>query len=208
VAYLLPRFIEPTRGRVLFDGEDIAWGTLESIRTETAYVGGDDPILSGTVLDNILCGDPRYSLNDAIEAAKLVHAHKFISRLPQGYETILGEHGEQLEVGAAFRLGLARAALRDPAVMIIEEPQVLLDDDTKALIDDAYQRLSGKRTMIYLPGRLTTSRRCDQVIMLHDGKVEGMGAHQDLTKSCELYRHWDYLTFNTHSRRSRRMQKA
>src|SRR5690606_10288662 len=123
------RFIEPTRGRVLFDGEDIAWGTLESIRTEVIYVGGDDPVLSGTVLENIVCGDNRYSLQDAIEAAKLVHAHKFITQLPQGYETMLGERGEQLDVGAAFRLGLARAALRDPAVLIIEEPTVLLDED-------------------------------------------------------------------------------
>jgi ABC-type multidrug transport system fused ATPase/permease subunit len=208
VAYLLPRFIEPTRGRVLFDGEDIAWGTLESIRTETVYVGSDDPVFSGTILDNILCGDTRYTVQDAIEAAKLVHAHTFISRLSQGYETVLGERGEQLDAGASFRLGLARAALRDPAVMIIEEPKVLLDDDTKALIDDAYQRLSTRRTMLYLPGRLTTSRRCDLVVMFHDGKIEGIGSHQELTKISELYRHWDYLTFNSFSRRSRRLQQA
>jgi len=206
LAYLLPRFIEPTRGRVLFDGEDIAWGTLESIRTETLYIGEEDPILSGTVLDNIVCGDNRYRMQDAIEAAKLVHAHKFITRLPQGYETMLGEHGEQLDAGAAFRLSLARAALRDPAVLIIEEPKVLLDEDTKSLIDDAYQRLSATKTIIYLPGRITTCRRCDQVVFLHEGLVEAIGTHSELTKSSELFRHWDYLTFNTYSRRSRRPQ--
>ncbi|SFH69450.1 ABC-type multidrug transport system, ATPase and permease component [Planctomicrobium piriforme] len=208
VAYLLPRFIEPTRGRVMYDGEDIAWGTLESIRTETLYVGAEDPVLSGSILDNILCGDSRYSVQDAIEAAKLVHAHTFISRLPQGYETMLGEHGEQLDAGAMFRLGLARAALRDPAVMIIEEPKGGLDEDTKSLIDDAYQRLSATRTMIYLPGRLSTSRRCDQVVLLHDGIVEAVGTHQELTKMSEVFRHWDYLTFNTFSRRSRRLQQV
>ncbi len=207
LAYLLPRFIEPNKGRVLFDGEDIAWGTLESIRAETLYVSAEDPVLSGTVLDNILCGETRYSVQDAIEAAKLVHAHTFISRLPQGYETMLGEHGEHLDAGATFRLGLARAALRDPAVMIIEEPNVLLDDDTKSLIDDAYQRLAATRTMVYLPTRLSTSRRCDKVILLHDGVVEAIGSHQELTKSSELFRHWDYLTFNAFSRRSRRLQK-
>lgn len=206
VAYLLPRFIEPTRGRVLFDGEDIAWGTLESIRTEAVYVSCDDPVLSGTVTDNIICGDSRYTIQDAMEAAKLVHVHKYITNLRQGYDTVLGEHGEHLDVGAAFRLGLARAALRDPAVIIIEEPKVPLDDDTKALIDDCYQRLSTKRTLIYLPGRLTTCRRCDQVIMLHDGLVEGIGTHQELAKASELFRHWDYVTFNTFSRRSRRLQ--
>lgn len=208
VAYLLPRFIEPTKGRVLFDGEDIAWGTLESIRTEAVYVSCEDPVLSGTIADNIICGDSRYTMQDAIEAAKLVHVHKFISNLKLGYDTVLGEHGEQLEVGIAFRLGLARAALRDPAVMILEEPKTPLDDDTKSLIDDAYQRLSINRTMIYLPGRLTTSRRCDKVIMLHDGLVEGVGTHQELTKASDLFRHWDYITFNTFSRRSRRLQQA
>jgi len=205
VAYLLPRFIEPTRGRVLFDGEDISWGTLESIRTETAYVSSEDPVLSGTIADNIICGDSRYTLQDAVEAAKLVHAHKFIASLKQGYDTVLGEHGERLDVGTTFRLGLARAALRDPAVMIIEEPKTQLDEDTKALIDDAYQRLSAGRTMIYLPGRLTTCRRCDKVVMLHDGQVEGIGTHQELNKASELFRHWDYVTFNTFTR-SRRPQ--
>ncbi|WP_437187284.1 ABC transporter transmembrane domain-containing protein [Planctomicrobium sp. SH668] len=204
VAYLLPRFIEPTRGRVFFDGEDIAWGTLESIRTETVYVGSDDPVLSGTILENIICGDKRYTVQDAMEAAKLVHIHGHISSMRQGYETLLGNRGELLDAGTAFRLGLARAALRDPAVMIIEEPKVALDDDTKALIDDAYQRLSARCTMIYLPSRLTTSRRCDQVVMLHDGLIEGIGTHQELTKASELFRHWDYVTFSSVSRRTRR----
>jgi ATP-binding cassette, subfamily B, bacterial len=208
VAYLLPRFIEPTKGRVLFDGEDIAWGTLESIRTETIYVGRDDPVLSGTVLENLICGESRYSPEDAVEAAKLVHAHKFITQLPQGYETVLGEHGEQLEVGQAFRLGLARAILRDPAVLIIDEPQVILDEDTRAWIDDAYQRMSAKRTLIFLPGRLSTIRRCDTVVILHDGKVEGIAPHSDLRKSSELYRHWDYINFNSFSRQSRRLQQT
>ena len=208
IAYLIPRFIEPTKGRVLFDGEDIAWGTLESIRNEAVYVGSEDPVLSGTVLENLCCGDTRYCLPDAIEAAKLVHAHKFITNLPQGYDTVLGEHGEQLDIGQAFRLGLARAALRDPAVLIIEEPLILLDEDTKALIDDAYQRLSAKRTIIYLPGRLSTIRRSDQVIMLHDGRVEGIGSHSELSKASELYRHWDYVTFSNFSRRTRQSTQA
>lgn len=208
LVHLLPRFIEPTKGRVLFDGEDIAWGTLESIRAEVAYIGSDDPFLTGTVLENLICGDPRYSLQDAVEAAKHVHAHQAISALPQGYETVLGEHGERLNAGDAFRVGLARAILRNPAVMIIEEPDQILDDNTKALIDDAYQRISENRTVIFLPSRLSTIRRCDQVIMLHEGKVDAIGAHSKLAKSSELYRHWDYLTFNSFSRRLRRLSST
>ncbi len=206
VAYLLPRFIEPTRGRVLFDGEDIAWGTLESVHAEVAYVGKDDPCLSGTVLENLICGDQRFNLQDAVEAAKLTHIHKMISSLSQGYETVLGEHGEQLQAGDLFRLSLARAALRDPAVIIIDEPKIALDDDTKAFIDDTYQRLSQKHTLVFLPGRLSTVRRCDQVVLLHEGKVEGVGSHVELSKSSDLYRHWDYLTFNTFSRRTRQLK--
>lgn len=204
LAYMLPRFIEPTSGRVLYDGQDIAWGTLESIRAETAYVGADDVLLSGTVLDNIICGDDRYSAEAATEAAKAVHAHSFIVRLPQGYETIVGENGEQLDPGQVFRIGLARAILRNPAVIIIEEPNALLDDDSKAMADDAYQRIAVDRTVIYLPTRLSTIRRSDQVIFLHEGKVEAVGSHSELRKSSDLYRHWDYVTFNAYRRLNNR----
>ena len=200
VAYMLPRFIEPTSGRVLYDGQDIAWGTLESIRAETIYVGGEDPVLNGTVLENLQCGDPRFPLQEATEAAKVVHAHSFIMKLPQGYETVLGEHGEQLTPGQAFRLGLARAILRNPTILIIEEPSVLLDEDTKTMIDDAYQRIAQKRTLIFLPSRLTTVKRCTQVVLLNDGKIEAIGTHSELKKNSELYRHWDYTRFNTFRR--------
>lgn len=199
-AHMIPRFIEPHSGRVLFDSEDIAWGTLESIRAEAVYVGGDDPFLSGTVLENLTCGDSRFTLQHATEAAKLAHAHGFIARLPQGYETMLGLEGEKLSAGDAFRLGLARAALRNPAVIIIEEPSVTLDDDTKSLIDDAYQRLSEGRTIIYLPSRLSTVRRCDEVVFLHEGRVEACGPHSTLRKNSDLYRHWDYVMFNAYRR--------
>ena len=197
VAHLLPRFIEPSEGRILFDSEDIAWGTLESIRAETVFVSGNDPALIGTVAENLICGESRFKLQDATEAAKLVHAHNFISRLPQGYETVLGDHGESLTPGQAFRLGLARAALRNPAVLIIEEPHVFLDDDTKAMIDDAYQRLAQNRTLIFLPARLSTVKRCDQVVLLHEGKVAAIGSHSQLRKDSDLYRHWDYICFNS-----------
>ncbi len=205
VAYLLPRFIEPSKGRVLFDGEDIAWGTLESIHAETLYVGGDDPVLSGSVLENLICGDSRISMQDAIEAAKTVHVNKFISSLSLGYETVLGEHGTSIGVGEAFQLGLARAVLRDPAVLIIQEPEAVLEDDLRDAIDDAYQRITQGRTVIFLPSRLSTIRRSDQVVLLHDGKVEGIGAHSELRKASETYRQRDHITFHSFSPESRRL---
>ena len=196
LAYLLPRFIEPHPGRILFDGEDIAWVTLESLRAETVYVGGLDPFFTGSVRDNISCGNSQYSLQAITEAAKTTHAHNFILKLQQGYETVLGEHGEQLDESAGFRLGLARAMLRNPALMIIEEPEVLLDDDSKALLEDAYNRIVRDRTVLFLPSRLSTVKRVDRIVLLHQGKVEAIGNHNQLLKSSPLYRHWEYIRFN------------
>jgi ABC-type multidrug transport system fused ATPase/permease subunit len=196
LAYLLPRFIEPQSGRILFDGEDIAWATLESLRAETVYVGGSDPFFTGTVVENIICSHSSYTLPDVTEAAKTSHAHNFILKLPQGYETVIGEHGERLDTGQGFRLGLARAVLRDPALMVIEEPTEALDEDTKSLLDDSYNRILRARTVIFLPNRLSTLRRADHVVFIHRGKVDAQGAYQELVKTSSLFRHWEYLHFN------------
>lgn len=196
VAYLLPRFIEPQEGRILFDGEDIAWATLESLRAECVYVSGSDAYFTGTVRENISCGNPRSSLSEITEAAKLTHAHNFIVKLPQGYDTVLGEHGETLDAGESFRLALARAMLLDPALLIIEEPAEVLDEDTKSLLDDAYNRILADRTVLFLPTRLSTVRRADRIVLIHQGKVEAIGTHADLVKRAPLYRHWEYIRYN------------
>ena len=197
VAFLLPRFIEPQSGKVTIDNEDIGWVTLESLRAETVFVGGRDPFFTGTVAENLAAGDSRFTLQDLTDAAKLVHAHNFIQKLPQGYETAIGEHGEQLDAGQAFRLGLARAMLRKPALLIIEEPpSSLLDDETKQLIDDAYLRIAPGRTVIYIPSRLTTIRRCDPLVFIHKGKLEAVGPRSRMIQHSPLYQHWEYLNFN------------
>lgn len=195
-AYMLPRFIEPQSGRILFDEEDIAWVTLESLRAETIFIGGKDPFLSGTIRENITGGDVNYSTQEVTEAAKLTHAQNFIMKLPQGLETVIGEQGEQLDAGQGFRLSLARAVLRKPAILIVEEPTATLDDDTKTLLDDAYQRLVQGRTVLFIPNRLSTIRRSDQVIFLHKGRVEAVGTHARLIEKSPLYRHWEYVRFN------------
>jgi ATP-binding cassette, subfamily B, bacterial len=196
MACLLPRFIEPQSGRILFDGEDIAWGTLESLRAETVYVGGSDPFFTGTVVENIICSHSGYKLSDVTEAAKTTHAHHFIQKLPQGYETVIGEHGERLDPGQGFRLGLARAVLRNPSLLIIEEPTESLDEDTKSLLDDSYNRIVRGRTVVFLPNRLSTLRRSETVVFLHRGKVEAHGSYHDLVKNSSLFRHWEYMHFN------------
>ena len=193
---LLPRFIEPQQGRVLFDGEDIAWATLESLRAETVFVGADDPPLAATVLDNLRGGHGEYTLQQATDAAKTTHAHNFIVKLFNGYETMLTGSDDSLDVGQRFRLALARAILRNPAVLIIEEPRENLDEDTKALLADAYDRICVNRTVFFLPGRLSTVRRSDEVIVLHEGRVAAIGPQSRLVNLSTIYRHWEYLNFN------------
>lgn len=193
---LIPRFIEPHEGKVLIDGEDINWATLESLRTETLFVGDDSPWFTGSALENITGGDDRYSLSQATEAAKMAHAHNFIQKFPQGYTTAIGEHGEQLNPCQGFLLALARALLRDPALLIIEEPPGEISDDEKAHLDDAVRRVIEGRTTIILPTRLSTLRSVDRIVLVNKGRVEVVGTHEVLLKSSALYRHWEYMNFN------------
>ncbi len=193
---LLPRFIEPHSGRVLIDGEDINWATLESLRAETLLVGGSEPWYTGTILENITGGDSRYSLSQATEAAKMVHAHNFIQKFPQGYETTIGEHGDQLGGVQGFLLALARAMMRDPALLIIEEPSLEMTDDEKDHLEDALRRAATGRTTIVQPSRISTLRNVDRIVLLSRGKVEVVGTHDLLLKNSALYRHWEYMQFN------------
>ena len=196
LASMVPRFVDPDSGQVLIDGKDIRQGTLESLRAEAMLIGGQDPVFNATVLDNITCGQTDISRQQAMDAAKLVHADHFIRSLPRGYETPLGEHGAALDPGQIFRLSLARAAVRSPALLIIEEPQIMLDSETKAMLDDAYQRLSANRTVIFLPFRLSTVKKCQRIVLIHEGRVAVDGVHEQLVRSSELYRHWEYVRFN------------
>ncbi len=193
---LIPRLIDPVIGRVKVDGIDLKDVTLESIRAQVSTVLQADLVFSDTVLANITLGDESYDLPRVMEAAKLAHAHSFIQDLPQGYDTQIGPLGTYLSPDQQYRIGLARAALHDPSIVIIEEPQDHLPDEVKAYLDDTVSRLSQNRTVIILPHRLSTIRSCDQVIVLSNGHVDASGAPRDMHSQSKLYRHLQYIEFN------------
>ncbi len=196
MAFLLPRFVDPDSGRVLFDGQDIAWATVDSVRSCVLLVEGKDAVFTGTVLENLTCGSEAFSREEVIEAAQATLAHEVISQLPQGYDTQLGEHGEWLHPGDEFLLALTRALLRDPPVLIVQEPEQPLDEASKQRIDAAYDRLLKNRTVLFLPSRLSTVRRASRVVLLHQGRVVDVQPYSLLIKSSALFRHWEYVCFN------------
>ncbi len=193
---LIPRLIDPKTGRVLIDGKDLREMTLESIRAQVATVLQADLVFTDTVLANIGLGDPMNTLPRVIEAAKLTHAHHFIQDLPHGYDTIIGPLGHYLKPDEQFRIALARACLHDPSILIVEEPNVPIDHHTRHFIDDTLSRLSIGRTLILIPHRLSSVRASDQVILLHNGRVEETGPPMILQNESKLYRHVIYTEFN------------
>jgi ATP-binding cassette subfamily B protein len=196
LVYLIPRFLDPTAGEIRIDRKNLRWVTFDSLRAHIAIVLQHNLVFNDTVANNIGCGDPSYTLQRVIEAAKIAHAHNFIQKLSQGYETPIGEMGHALTIGEKFRVALARAILRDPALLIVEEPFLPLDEDTKSLLDDTFARVLPGRTAIFLPHRLSTIRGCDKVFLLYEGRIDAAGDHKELLASNDLYRHLQYLEFN------------
>lgn len=196
LVYLLPRFLDPEAGEIRIDGKNIRWVTFDSLRAQIAMVMQHNLVFNDSVANNIGCGETSYPLPKIIEASKVAHAHHFIQKLPKGYETVVGEMGHFLSISEQYRIALARAILRDPALLIIEEPVAPLDEESKDLVDDTLTRVMQGRTVIFLPHRLSTIRTCDQVFFLHKGRIEASGEHKDLLTQNQLYRHIQYIEFN------------
>jgi len=194
--YLLPRFLDPTSGEIRIDDHNLRWVTLDSLRAQIGMVLQQSLIFNDSVANNIGCGDPGYTLPQIIEAAKIAHAHQFIQKLPRGYETVIGDLGYSLSLAEQYQIALARAVLRDPALLIIEEPTAPLSEEVKELMDDSYARMLPGRTTIFIPHRATTIRSCNQIVLLHKGRVQAAGEHRELLAENELYRHLHYLEFH------------
>ena len=178
---LIPRFIEPTRGRVLVDGTDAREIRLASLRALTGIVSQDTVLFNDTVLANIAYGaEDRYTHAQVEAAARAANAHDFILALPQGYGTVLGERGTRLSGGQRQRLAIARALLTDPPILILDEATSALDTESERLVQEAIDRLLAGRTVFVIAHRLSTIVHATQILVLEQGRVVERGTHTEL----------------------------
>jgi subfamily B ATP-binding cassette protein MsbA len=184
---LLPRFWDPDRGRVLLDGIDIRTLRLSDLRSAIAIVPQDPALFSGTIRENIAYARPGASLEDVEAAARGAHAHEFIERLAQGYDTLVGERGIKLSGGQRQRVAIARAILKDPAVLILDEATSNLDTESERLIEDALGKLLVGRTTLIIAHRLSTVRRADRLVVVDRGRIVEEGTHGELMELGGLY---------------------
>lgn len=184
---LLPRFYDVTQGRVLIDGHDVRGVQTESLRRQIGLVLQDTFLFSESVMSNIRYGRPEASDAQVIEAAKLAQAHDFIERLPDGYQTVLGERGGGLSQGQRQLLAIARAALADPRILILDEATSSVDTRTERLIQAALEKLLAGRTSFVIAHRLSTIRNADQVLVLVNGEIVERGTHETLLAQQGVY---------------------
>ena len=184
---LILRFLDPWEGNVLFDGNDLRDLKLNSLRSNVALVLQEPFLLPLTVSENIAYGRVDAQQDEIVKAAAAANAHEFIQRLPQGYETLLGERGATLSGGERQRLAIARVILKDAPVLILDEPTSSLDSEIEALILEALQRLTKGRTTFIIAHRLSTIRNATSVIVLQDGKIVEAGSHAKLLTSNGVY---------------------
>ena len=185
---LLPRLMEPTAGRVLIDGLDTATVSLRSLRKQIAVVTQQTVLFEATIAQNIAYGRLHEPMEKIIAAAKGAYAHEFIMDLPDGYDTMLGESGEGLSGGQRQRLCIARAILRDPAILVLDEATSQIDADSESKINQALSALRHNRTTFVIAHRLSTVIDADQIAVMEDGQVVDQGSHDQLLERCQAYR--------------------
>ena len=184
---LLPRFYDVTQGAVKIDDRDVRDVAVHSLRKQIGIVLQDTFLFSDTVMNNIRYGQLEATDEEVIAAAKMVAADTFIERLPEGYETILGERGSGLSQGQRQLIAIARAALMNPRILILDEATSSVDTRTERLIQQAFEKLLEGRTSFVIAHRLSTIRNADQVLMLQDGKITERGTHQQLLEQHGAY---------------------
>ena len=187
LASLLMRLYDPWQGEVRIDGQDIRNYTLESLRTRIAIVLQDSLLFATSMRENICGGLPAATDKQIEAAARLANAHDFISRLPDGYDTVVGERGVTLSNGQRQRIAIARAAIRQSDILILDEPTTGLDPANEAAVRDALERLTLNRTTLHITHRPEMAARADRVVYIHHGDIVAEGTHQTLMKDLPEY---------------------
>lgn len=187
VIKLLLRFYDPTAGVITLDGHDLRALASGDLRRSIGLVSQDVFLFHGTVRENIVYGTFHATDEDIIAAAKIAEAHEFIMALPQGYDTIVGERGQKLSGGQRQRISIARAILKNPPVLVLDEATSSVDNETEAAIQRSLEKIAVGRTTIIIAHRLSTVRNADQIFVLENGKLKEVGRHEDLTQGEGIY---------------------
>ncbi|MDN3583077.1 ABC transporter ATP-binding protein [Mucilaginibacter flavus] len=198
MASLILQFYHPQNGSILFDGREASAYSITDIRNQVAIVPQDVLLFGGSILENIAYGRLNASKEDIIQAAKRANAHQFISSFPEAYETIVGERGVKLSGGQRQRIAIARALLKNPSILILDEATSSLDSESERLVQEALEELMKDRTSIIIAHRLSTIREADKIIVLEKGEIIESGNHAELIGNEQgLYRYLSQLQFET-----------
>ncbi len=192
---LIPRFFDVRAGRVLIDGHDIRDVSLRSLREQIGKVTQETILFNDTVRNNIAYGQPDVPLSRVIDAAKAALAHEFIERMPEGYDTIIGEKGFRLSGGERQRLAIARAILKDAPILILDEATSALDSESESLVQTALGNLMSGRTSVVIAHRLSTVRRATRIAVLERGRITAIGSHDELLQISPTYQKLYRLQF-------------
>lgn len=195
LVHLIPRFFDVTSGAIKIDGHDIREVTLASLRAQIGIVTQETILFNDTVRNNIAYGQPNVTAEAVTQAAKAALAHDFILRLPEGYNTIIGEKGLRLSGGERQRIAIARALLKNAPILILDEATSALDTESESLVQSALQNLISGRTVFVIAHRLTTVRHADRIVVLEGGQITDSGTHEDLLTRLGTYRKLYELQF-------------
>ncbi len=197
IVSLIPRFYDVQSGAIRIDGKDIADYKLEALRHQIGYVLQETILFRGTIAENIAFGRPNATKEEIIAAAKLANADEFISHMPKGYDTMVGERGSTLSGGQRQRIGIARVMVRNSPILMLDEPTAALDSESEKLVIDALERLMKGRTVITIAHRLSTIRDADQIIVISNGVVAENGSHDELIALNGIYAELHRTQFDT-----------